>query len=305
MDHGNLSRINGATRLVGVIGWPVAHSLSPRMHNGAFGALGLNWAYVPMPVPPGRVADALRGLAALGFAGANVTVPHKTAAAAAVDDLTPIVRATGAANTIVVRPDGSLLGDSTDGAGFLADLQRHHVAIGPATTVEGLACRRAVVLGAGGAARSIVYALAEAGVEVVILNRTAARAEALCSDIVRALPAARVAAGRFPADLAGHAAEADLAVNATSLGLHEHDALPWDLSVPFRPGQVVYDLIYNRSTEFLALAESQGARAIDGLGMLICQGARSAALWTGHDERELAELMERETSVYVKEQHRV
>ena len=118
-------RITGTTRLVGVIGWPVSHSRSPRMHNAAFAALGLDWAYVPLPVPPERVGDAVRGLVALGFAGANVTVPHKQAVIPFLDELTPVARAIGAVNTIVVRPDGSLLGDSTDGAGFMADLRAH------------------------------------------------------------------------------------------------------------------------------------------------------------------------------------
>ncbi len=111
--------ITGATRLVGVFGWPVSHTLSPKMHNAAFAALGLDWAYLPLPVPPERVGDAVRGLPALGFAGANVTVPHKQAVLPFMDELTPEARAIGAVNTIVVRGDGSLLGHSTDGGGFL------------------------------------------------------------------------------------------------------------------------------------------------------------------------------------------
>ena len=110
-------RISGSTRLVGIIGWPVSHSRSPQMHNAAYAALGLDWAYVPLPVAPERVGDAVRGLVALGFAGANVTVPHKQAVIPYLDELTPVARAIGAVNTIVVRPDGSLLGDSTDRRG--------------------------------------------------------------------------------------------------------------------------------------------------------------------------------------------
>ena len=146
------SRIDGQTRLVGVMGWPVAHSRSPAMHNAAFAALGLNYVYVPLPVPPDQVAGALRGLVALGFAGTNVTVPHKPAVMALMDELTPIARTTGSVNTVVVRPDGSLLGDSTDGAGFLADLRAHDCE--PAG-------RSVLLLGAGGAARAVAYALAE------------------------------------------------------------------------------------------------------------------------------------------------
>jgi shikimate dehydrogenase len=256
------------------------------MHNAAFAALGLDWAYVPLPVPPERLGDAVRGLAALGFAGANVTVPHKQAVTPFLDELTPVARAVGAVNTIVVRPDGSLLGDNTDAAGFMADLRTQ-----TANCKSQIA--QALVIGAGGAARAVVYALAEAGATVAIANRTLDNAEALCRSIAAALPhaASRLSAHPFPDALAGLAARADLIINTTSLGLHADDPLPWDASVPFRPDQVVYDLIYNRPTELLALARAQGATALDGLGMLVHQGARSAALWTGKNADELAHLM--------------
>ena len=328
------------TRLVGVIGWPVSHSRSPQMHNAAYAALGLDWAYVPLPVAPERVGDAVRGLVALGFAGANVTVPHKQAVIPYLDELTPVARAIGAVNTIVVQPDSSLLGDSTDGAGFMADLRAQGVLVGEGQrietdkriTTEGPAytvspphpvpaspCHRALVLGAGGAARSVVYALAEAGVAVAVVNRTLDKAQDICQTIGAALELTaesaegiktsatsassavrrwhregkdgRLSAHPFPDTLAGLAEEADLIVNTTSLGLHAGDPLPWDASVAFRPGQVVYDLIYNRPTDLMALARSQGATALDGLGMLVHQGARSAALWTGNDADKLAHLM--------------
>ena len=289
-------RITGSTRLVGIIGWPVSHSRSPRMHNAAYAALGLAWAYVPLPVPPGRVGDAVRGLVALGFTGANVTVPHKQAVIPYLDELTPVAQAIGAVNTIVVRADGSLLGDSTDGAGFMADL-RSQMANGQwqiANSREQIGT--ALVIGAGGAARAVVYTLAEAGATVAIANRTLDNAEALCRSLAAAVPhaASRLSAYSFPAALATLAARADLIVNTTSLGLHEGDPMPWDTSVAFRSGQIVYDLIYNRPTDLLALARSQGATALDGLGMLIHQGARSAARWTGKDEVELAHLMKKE-----------
>ena len=246
------------------------------MHNAAYAELGLDWAYVPLPVAPERVGDAVRGLAALGFAGANVTVPHKQAVIPYLDELTPIARAVYAVNTIVVRRDGSLLGDNTDGAGFMADLR-----------TQTANCKtqnaRALVIGAGGAARAVVYALAEAGATVAIANRTPVNAEALCCSIAAALPPAAglLSAHPFPDALAGLAEAADLIVNTTNLGLHDGDPLPWDASVAFRPDQVIYDLIYNRPTELLALAQSQGATVIDGLGMLIQQGARAFELWTG------------------------
>jgi shikimate 5-dehydrogenase len=210
------SAISGHTRLVGVIGWPVSHSRSPRMHNAAYAALGLDWAYVPLPVAPERVGDAVRGLGALGFAGANVTVPHKHAVIPFLDELTPIARAIGAVNTIVIRPDGSLLGDSTDGAGFMADLWAHDVLVGegqrietekrttpedpeytlsprprvpasPCPRVPVSPCPRVLVLGAGGAARSVVYALAEAGATVAVVNRTLDKAQEICQTIGAAL----------------------------------------------------------------------------------------------------------------------
>jgi shikimate dehydrogenase len=288
--------LSGTTCLVGIIGWPVSHSLSPRMHNAAYAALGLDWAYVPLPVPPERLGDAVRGLVALGFAGSNVTVPHKQAVIPFLDELTPIARAIGAVNTIVVRPDGSLLGDSTDGAGFMADLRAQMANSKSQMANREWRIGNVLVIGAGGAARAVVYALAEAGAEVAIANRTLQRAQELCQTISRALPnaAGRFSAHPFPDALAELAAEADLTINTTSLGLHEGDPMPWDAAVSFHPGQVVYDLIYNRPTELLALARSQGAAVLDGLGMLVHQGARAAALWTGKDEVEFAHLMKKE-----------
>jgi shikimate dehydrogenase len=267
--------------------------------------LKLDWAYVALPVPPERIREAVAGLVALGFSGANVTVPHKQAVIPLMDEVTPIARAIGAVNTIVIRPDGSLLGHSTDGEGFMADLRAHGLAqcgsVGvpetdPTLLPHPCTPTPTLVIGAGGAARSVVYALAEAGARVAVANRTLERATELCQSIEAALPhmSGRLSAHAFPAGLADLAAAADLIVNATSLGLHDGDPLPWDPAVPFRPGQTVYDLIYHRPTPLLALAEAQGARAVGGVGMLVGQGARSAALWTGRDASELARLMRKE-----------
>ena len=145
--------IRGTTRLAGVVGWPVEHSRSPQMHNAAYAALGVDWAYVPLAVPPGRLADAVRGLAALGFAGVNVTIPHKQAVAGLVDELSDAAREAGSVNTVLVRDDGSLRGETTDGDGLLDALGE-------------LPDGRAVVLGAGGSARSVVAALRSAGTDV-------------------------------------------------------------------------------------------------------------------------------------------
>ncbi len=266
--------------LVGLIGWPVAHSVSPAMHNAAFAALGMEGRYVPLavaPEPQERIGEAVRGLRALGFRGANVTVPHKQAVVPHLDRLTPAAEAIGAVNTILVEPDGALAGDNTDAAGFAADLDAHGVAVGAA---------EALVIGAGGSARAVVYALAQAGAAAVtVLNRTVERAEHLAGALAPRAPGCRIETGRFPADLAGAAAGARLIVNCTSLGMSPHsDGLPWEPGTRFRPGQVVYDLVYNPpQTRLLALAQAQGARPIGGLGMLVWQGALAFARWTGQE----------------------
>jgi shikimate dehydrogenase len=165
------------------------------------------------------------------------------------------------------------LGDTTDGYGFLQDLAQHGV--------ETPKC--ALVIGAGGAARSVVYSLSVSDAQVTVCARDRQKAEDLCCAISAASPGsgARLSAALFPAELAKAAKDAELVVNATSLGLHERDPLPWHHDVRIQPRQVVYDLIYHRQTAFLTLAADQGARAIGGLGMLVHQGARSFELWTG------------------------
>lgn len=266
--------MDASTRLVGLIGWPVSHSVSPAMHNAAFAALGLNWAYLPLPVPPARVGDAVLGLRALGLCGANVTVPHKQAVISYMDALSPAAQAIGAVNTISVEPDGALVGDNTDARGFAADLRSHGVE---------MAGKRVAVLGAGGAARAIVYAAADAGAEaILILNRTVERAAALAAGLQPLFPATPILASAWDAGLPA-AGLASLVVNCTTLGMNPApDGLPWEPALPFRPGQAVYDLVYNpQRTRLLAQAEAGGAIAIGGLGMLVWQGALAFARWTG------------------------
>jgi len=272
------SSITGKTKLVGVIGWPVSHSVSPAMHNAAFAALGVDWCYVPLPVPTEpaeRIGEAVRGLRALGLRGANVTVPHKQAVMPHLDWLTPAAQAIGAVNTIRVEADGKLSGDNTDARGFVADLRDHGV--DPAG-------KRALVLGAGGSARAIVFGLAEAGcLSVAILNRTVAKAHELAMDIRAVFPFCRLSGHTLPDEIAVLAQEAQIIVNCTSLGMTPNvEGLPWDESVSFRPGQVVYDLVYNPpQTRLLHKATADGAQAIGGLGMLIWQGAIAFERWTG------------------------
>ncbi|MDP9454074.1 MAG: shikimate dehydrogenase [Actinomycetota bacterium] len=251
------------TRLAGVIGCPVRHSRSPAIHNAAFRALGLDWAYVAFDVAPGRAGAAVRAVADLGLAGLNVTMPHKHDAAGAVDRLSPVAEALAAVNT-VVPVGGELVGENTDGEGFLAALAVDH-GLDPSG-------RRCLVLGAGGSARAVILALARAGAqEVGVVARREEQAEAAAA---LAGDAGRV--GRV--DQIG---DADLVVNATPVT----SELPLGLD-PDRlgPGQLVVDLGYHPPvTALLAAAGARGAATANGLGMLAHQAALSFRLWTGQD----------------------
>lgn len=265
--------------LVGLIGWPTSHSISPIMHNQAFHAVGLkNWCYVPMPVSPTpstRIKEAVLGLRALGFRGANVTVPYKEKVIPYVDSLTDEAQALGAVNTIVVEKDGHLCGHNTDARGFLADLEEHNLS---------LKNSRALVLGAGGSSRAIVYALLKAGCsEVVIFNRTEEKARELANRYKEYFPQATICGRQLSEENLKLSRDFKLVVNTTSVGLTHHDnEMPWFESVAFAPNQVVYDLIYNPNiTALLKHAHRHGATTISGLGMLIHQGALAFSLWTG------------------------
>jgi shikimate dehydrogenase len=256
--------MNGLTQLVGILGWPVAHSKSPAMHNAAFKSLNLNWAYVPLPVRD-DLASAFKGLATCCFRGANVTVPHKEEAARLVDTISDDAKAIGAVNTLVFHPDGTIHGENTDTPGFLAHLEAEKI------DIKG---QRVAVLGAGGAARGIIFALLRGGAsDVVVINRTEARGQELADTFgVRALS--------WGEEAFEQAAQAKLVVNTTSLGLHESDVMPWPADSRFASSQVVYDAIY-RHTPFLRKAHADGARAISGAGMLLWQGALAFEIWTG------------------------
>ncbi|GAB4537085.1 MAG: shikimate dehydrogenase [Anaerolineae bacterium] len=265
--------ITGHTTLVGVMGWPVKHSLSPAMHNAAFAELGLDWVYVPLPVYPDHVGEALRGLRALGFAGANVTVPHKQAVLAHLDEVGRAAQVIGAVNTIVVR-DGVLYGDNTDAAGFLASLRE--TGFDPAGTYCAL-------LGAGGAARAVAHALAEAGaLQVSVYNRSFSRARDLCRDMAKFHSSVRFEPGSLK-DVASIQDDIDLLVNATSLGMWPAiEASPWPGELPIPAHLTVCDLVYNpQETLFLSQARAVGAEIVGGLGMLVHQGAAAFEMWTG------------------------
>ncbi|WP_431856807.1 shikimate dehydrogenase [Azospirillum sp.] len=270
--------ISGKAKLAGVMGWPVGHSRSPRLHGFWLEAYGIDGAYVPLAVPPERAAEAIRVLPALGFRGCNVTVPHKEIAAAAVDHLDETARRAGAVNTIVVREDGSLEGRNTDGFGFLENLK----AGAPGWTAT---AGPAVVLGAGGAARAVVASLIDDGApEVRLLNRTRARAEALAADIgdgVRVFD--WVSRETLLADAA-------LVVNTTTQGMHGQP--PLDLSLEaLAPAAVVTDIVYTPLiTPLLAAAHARGNRVVDGLGMLLHQARPGFAAWFGTEPEVTEEL---------------
>lgn len=257
-----MAQVSGATRLAGVIGAPIRHSLSPAIFNAAFAAVDLDWVYLAFEVEDGRAGNALDAMRTLDLGGLSVTMPHKDAVAQLVDVTTPEAAALRAVNCVVPTASG-LLGENTDGPGFL-DALRAELGF----EVQGT---RAVVLGAGGAARAVVLALSSAGAsEVTVVNRTPERAEAAAT---LAGPVGRTGA-------VSAVAEAELVVNATSVGMGG-GAAPFDVGM-LTAGQVVADVVYHPSpTELVAGARARGLPAVDGLGMLVHQAAHAFRLWTG------------------------
>ncbi len=263
------------TRIFGVIGHPIAHSLSPIMHQAAFEALGLDAVYAPFDVPPAQLTRVVRGLDACGIDGFNVTVPHKAGVARLLrGSLDPVSRALGAVNT-VVRRNGRLFGHNTDVVGFARALQEMRITVRGGTVV---------VLGAGGAARAVVWALLrERPLKLILANRTASRAAELAAWARRTIPAARCLEiapdGLNTPFLKLELVMADLVVNATSLGLKAGDPLPVDVRW-IRKACAVVDLVYRApTTPLVAAARRRGSLATDGLPMLVYQGAESFRLW--------------------------
>ena len=264
-----------------MIGDPVRHSLSPVLHNAAFASLGIDWVYVAFPVAAGRGAEAVAAMRTLGIAGLSVTMPHKAAVAGAVDRLTPVAERLGVVNTVSLSAKGGeTVGDNTDGDGFVESLRAD----------EGWdpAGKRCLILGAGGAARSVALALADAGAaKVAVLARRHEAAEAVCA---LAGPAGRVASGPH------EVAKADLVVNSTPVGMGSavHASMPSaaatsDEELPLGvdpehlgPGQLVADLIYDPPlTPLMAAARRRGALSVNGAGMLLHQAGRQLHSWTG------------------------
>jgi shikimate dehydrogenase len=265
-------KITGTTRLAGIIGWPVSHSRSPVLHGFWLDETGVDGAYLPLPVKPEHIEQALRALPVLGFRGCNLTVPHKQAALAVVDRIDPLARRIGAINTIVVAPDGSLEGTNTDAFGFSENLHELAPQWNPASGP-------AVVLGAGGAARAVVVALGDAGAdEIRIVNRTLARAEALAGDV--STPQTRVTIHSWD-EVGLVQRDAGLLVNTTSLGMVGEPPLVLDLS-PLPLSAPVVDVVYvPLETDLLAAARRAGHPAVDGLGMLLHQGRPGFEAWFG------------------------
>jgi shikimate dehydrogenase len=264
-------KIAGTTRLAGIMGWPVAHSRSPLLHGFWLAETGIDGAYVPLPVRPEDIAQALRALPVLGFRGCNLTIPHKQTALLAVDRIEPLARRIGAVNTVVVGPDGELEASNTDIFGFRENLREAvpewQPSAGPA-----------VILGAGGSARAVVAALTDAGVdEIRIVNRTLLRAENLASEL--SAETTRITIHPW-SDVNRVQRDAGLLINTTSLGMAGEPPLVLDLVLP--PTAPVVDIVYvPLETDLLAAAHRRGNPVVDGLGMLLHQGRPGFEAWFG------------------------
>jgi len=265
-------RISGRTRLCAVIGDPIEHSLSPCIHNAAFRHLGLDYVYVAFRVRIDELGEAISGMRALGIRGLNVTMPHKIRVIDYLDRLDENARNVGAVNTIL-NEDGFLIGYDTDGVGALNSIR---------TVTEDLEGKKLVVLGAGGASRAISFTLASEAGELVILNRTVSRARELAERINRATGRGVRWGELSRQTLERELEDADILINATSVGMHPNsNETPVDKEL-LRPDLTVFDLVYNPlETRLLREARNVGAKTIDGLTMLVHQGAASFKIWTG------------------------
>lgn len=276
----NGCRVDGETRLVGLIGYDIAYTLSPTIHNAAFRARGMNWIYLPLRVPPGEAEAAVRGLRAMGFRGANVTVPHKLEAARHADELMGDAALLGAVNTLLVEGE-RVFGYNTDVEGFQAFMDDEGI------RVKG---RCAVIIGAGGAARAVALALARAGASpIIIVNRTEERAHDMAGMLKREFPSTEIWVESTDDASSEPGFSAAMVVNCTpaDMGKGRLFALPL---AGLEEGGWAVDLKYGaRSSAFLREASRRGARTADGGGMLVRQAAASFRIWTG-EEAPVAEM---------------
>ncbi len=262
---------------IGLIGWPIAHSLSPVMHNAAFDSLGLDYHYTLLPTKPDDLETLLTNFASRGFVGGNITMPHKQAVMSYLDEISEDARSIGAVNTIHVQ-DGKMIGHNTDWVGFLnALLEARHNPAG----------MNVAILGAGGAARAAIFALAGAGVaQIIVINRTVSRGEQLTDEMARVFPACQITFQPLePETLQAVPNDVDLVVNATSVGMEPQDGLSvWPDQIPIPTKAIYYDVIYKPSqTHFLQRAEAAGRPTLNGVGMVVHQGVAGFKIWTGKE----------------------
>ncbi len=270
--------ITGKTGVIALLGWPVEHSFSPRMHNAAFAEMGEDLCYVALPVRPDFLIEAVEGLRALGFVGFNLTVPHKEAILPLLNKLSPEASFIGAVNTVVSDHLGRLTGHNTDGRGFKLSLEQEGI---------GVKDKRVLIIGSGGAARAVSWYLCEDGADVHIHSRNPETSSRLVADLAINFKNVTLLEG-----LEGEASAGtmDIVINATPLGLNSDDPLPLDPE-KLHSGQMVVDLIY-RDTPLLKAAASKGSGTLNGLGMLLWQGVLASELWTGR--RPPVDTMKRE-----------
>ncbi|MGB9838099.1 shikimate dehydrogenase [Methanothermobacter sp.] len=264
--------ITGNTQLTGIIGYPLTHSLSPQMHNAAFKSLGMDWAYVPFPVKPSGLEEAVRGLGALNVRGVNVTIPHKESVTEYISEIDETASLIGAVNTLKFEGE-TIKGYNTDASGCLMALEE-------VTSVDGSSV---IILGAGGAARACAFKLAVEGAMVTVLNRTPERARALAEDMKGALDI-EVKHGGY--ELIPRCVEgADILIDTTPVGMYPHmDDEPLVRAESMHEGLVVYDLVYNPpETVLLREAMAAGAVPVSGIRMLLYQGAEAFRIWTGRE----------------------
>jgi shikimate dehydrogenase len=264
--------ISGKTRVCGVIGDPIAHSLSPTIHNAAFNHLRLDFVFLAFRVKAGDLENAMRGMRGLGIHGLNVTMPHKNTVTAYLDKLNPAVKFLGSANTIL-NEDGKLSGFNTDGVGALNALRENGAE---------LSGKKVLLLGAGGAAKAIAFSFAQEAGSLCILNRAPEKAAALADALNRMFGTKIVGGALSQSAVQKNLQDADILVNATSVGMHRH--VDQSLVAPqwLKPNLTVMDIVYNPvETKLAKDANAAGAKVVSGVEMLIYQGAASFEIWTG------------------------
>lgn len=276
--------VNGKTKVLGLLGWPVSHTRSPKIHNLLAKTYDQNVVYVPFPTHPEKVKEAIQGLSALGCFGVNVTVPHKQAVMPWLDHVDPAAQAIGAVNTILFKYDDVdglkppiSYGFNTDWVGFKNDLQKEGVSF---------AGKDSIILGAGGSARAVVYTLLQAKSKVHLFARRVEQANALKAEMLKFFPNQQLEAFHLnELETVNNQLNGPLIVNCTPLGMHPKiDQSPWPENINFKNGSIIYDLIYTPvETKLMKQARAVGCESLNGLGMLIGQGAEAFRIWTGVD----------------------